>query len=202
MQPRARRSLVQDILNDSNTAAPSKAGPDPKVSSVKSPEAGKDVSKPSDPYVQKADDLDEPVEPTGPRDALVNDEAVSDLEYMRRRMKRTLADVGSDADQKEKVWEQDEEDQDAPEVGQAEEGPEEARIVDTPAEEDADAAVVLSTGRLFVRNLPFKALSKELEELFATCGEVSQVSPYFALLHYPLAWWRKMDWRVVRRKQR
>lgn len=82
-------------------------------------------------------------------------EGVSDVEWMRRRMK--------DGVEGDKTFEQDDQLDDA----------------EKPAEVDA---TILQTGRLFVRNLAFSCTEHELTELFSPYGELSQVRTMFLRL--------------------
>lgn len=89
-------------------------------------------------------------------------EGLSDMEWMRRRMKQSVESVG----QEEKAFEQsDDEDM---KVDKSEQKAEETL--------DPIKETILQTARLFVRNLAFTCTDDELRELFQTFGEVSQVS--------------------------
>lgn len=128
-------------------------------------------------------------------DATVNDEGMTDLEYMYKRMKRK---VGADLEEEEKAFEQsDEEDssnlnqQDDAAPSESEGEEEEDEIDEKEAQkqerqrlalekkakkelEDADS--IMESGRLFVRNLPFETGEDDLEEYFSRFGQVAQVS--------------------------
>jgi multiple RNA-binding domain-containing protein 1 len=81
---------------------------------------------------------------------------VTDMEWMRQRMKGGLGDT----DSLDKVFEQsDTEEQD--QEGSSEKGPTEEMI--------------LRTARLFVRNLTFTCTAEELRPLFEPFGTISQV---------------------------
>lgn len=105
-----------------------------------------------------------------PRDqeGLVNAESpdgLSDMEWMKRRMKQDVEDAGAASD---KVFEQsDDEEQGV-----------DAMDVQTEVK-DLAKETILQTARLFVRNLPFSCTEAELRDLFQPFGEVSQVSRLF-----------------------
>jgi multiple RNA-binding domain-containing protein 1 len=81
---------------------------------------------------------------------------LTDLEWMRQRMRRGLANTNSP----DKAFEQsDSEEQDQ-------------GISD---EKDPTEEIVLRTARLFVRNLTFTCTAEELRPLFGQFGAISQV---------------------------
>ncbi|KZT58178.1 RNA-binding domain-containing protein [Calocera cornea HHB12733] len=102
-------------------------------------------------------------------DAAEEDEAraegISDLEWMRRRMTKSL-----EADAEGKDFEQSDE-EDVPEH----EEPAEPKLSTSEAEKQQSRETILSTGRLFLRNLAYTCTSAELEEHFAPYGEIQQV---------------------------
>lgn len=185
MQPRANRSLVQDILDDTS-GAPDSEVTENQEAAAKPKKTKKEKTATAESAPTPATEAPD-MEVEGPRDEAVDDDGISDLEYMRRRMKRTLADAEEEqADgTEEKVWEQDEEEEEeaAEEQLEPDEDVEEVdpAVEETKAKEEGEAAMVMETGRLFVRNMPFTATSDELEQLFSTCGEVSQVSLHVLL---------------------
>ncbi|KAJ7068837.1 hypothetical protein C8F01DRAFT_1119476 [Mycena amicta] len=90
----------------------------------------------------------------------VADEAISDLEWMRRRMTENAAVV-------EKAFEQSDDEADtAPDTA-------------PPAAEepplDSTKATILQTARLFVRNLAFSCSEQDLQDFFGPFGDISQV---------------------------
>jgi multiple RNA-binding domain-containing protein 1 len=85
-----------------------------------------------------------------------DNEAISDLEWIRRRTKQ-MSDASPD-----KVFEQLDDEHDHSTV------PEEPK---DPAKD-----TIMQTSRLFLRNLPFSCTEAELMELFQPFGEVAQVS--------------------------
>ncbi|KZT19567.1 hypothetical protein NEOLEDRAFT_1077530 [Neolentinus lepideus HHB14362 ss-1] len=86
-------------------------------------------------------------------------EGISDLEWMKQRMKNVQVE--------EKVFEQSDE----------EEGEDDGREEEDHSKElqDPNIETILQTSRLFVRNLAFSCTEDELRELFEPYGEVSQV---------------------------
>jgi len=106
-------------------------------------------AKESHSILPSADPSEQPEEPH-------DNEAISDLEWMRRRMKPLDAPP-------DKVFEQsDDEHQDD----------------DVVPEEQKDPAkdTIMQTSRLFLRNLAFSCTEAELMELFQPFGELVQVS--------------------------
>lgn len=185
MQPRAKRSLVNDILNDTGADSGPPAKSEPTATAVKAKKKAKPetVDPPTAAGSAEAEDAEVP------RDEAVEDEGISDMEYMRRRMKRTLAAAEDEPkEQEEKTWEQDEAEDEGEVEGEVEaddgddvgrglgESTARDRSHDEVPPDDTDAKTVLETGRLFVRNLPYTATTEELDSLFAPHGEVSQVS--------------------------
>ncbi|KAN0136550.1 hypothetical protein V8E53_005597 [Lactarius tabidus] len=85
-----------------------------------------------------------------------NEQGLTDVEWMRQRMKGGVEDTTDP----EKVFEQsDSEDQ----------------AVDVPDDEDPTARTILQTSRLFIRNLTFTCTEDELRGLFQPFGTVSQI---------------------------
>lgn len=122
-------------------------------------------------------------------DTVVNDEGMTDLEYMYKRMKRN---VGADVEAKEdKQFEQSDdeeeadvksdapsEDQEDNELGELEMRRQQRQIkaLEEKARRDQeDTDAIMQSGRLFVRNLPFEASEEEVEEYFSRYGEIAQV---------------------------
>ncbi|KZO97523.1 RNA-binding domain-containing protein [Calocera viscosa TUFC12733] len=94
----------------------------------------------------------------------VREEGISDLEWMRRRMTKSI-----EADAEGKAFEQsDEEDAAEPEA------PVETKLSTSEAEKQQTKETILTTGRLFLRNLAYTCTSSELQEHFAPYGEVQQ----------------------------
>ncbi|KAH7098273.1 RNA-binding domain-containing protein [Auriculariales sp. MPI-PUGE-AT-0066] len=86
---------------------------------------------------------------------------MSDLEWMRQRMRKTVLD------ETDKAFEQSDDEQDPPEASTSK------RTLD--AEEDPTPTDATSTARLFIRNLPYTCTEDELREHFSQQGSVSQV---------------------------
>ncbi|EJT97112.1 hypothetical protein DACRYDRAFT_72431 [Dacryopinax primogenitus] len=96
-------------------------------------------------------------------------EGLSDMEWMRRRMTKTL-----DADAEWKGFEQsDDEDGAADQPNSGAIGVQEQSSKE--AERHQTAETILSTGRLFLRNLAYTCTSAELQEHFSRFGEIQQV---------------------------
>lgn len=100
----------------------------------------------------------DPPETTTTSDEPDNNDAVSDLEWMRRRM-----NLESDSSP-DKVFEQSD---DEHEVNQS----------PIPEEhQDSTTKTIMQTSRLFLRNLAFSCTEAEIMELFQPFGEIVQVS--------------------------
>ena len=102
------------------------------------------------------------------------DETLSDLEYMRRRMRHRVAG----GDEPPKVFEQSDS-----EASEAEEEADEApaaerrraQLEEEQRRDEENVDTIMESGRLFVRNLPYSATEDELESFFTTYGPVEQV---------------------------
>ncbi|KAG6828468.1 hypothetical protein H0H92_007834 [Tricholoma furcatifolium] len=107
-------------------------------------------------------------------EAEARDEAISDLEWMRRRM-------GNSSTVDEKAFEQSDDEDGAPhsttKISVKDTDPKPTTEPEPPQEEKQDPTVetILSTSRLFVRNLAFSCSEEELVELFSPFGELVQV---------------------------
>ncbi|OAX34701.1 RNA-binding domain-containing protein, partial [Rhizopogon vinicolor AM-OR11-026] len=111
-------------------------------------------AKESHPVLPATDPPETDVIPEGPDD----NEAISDLEWMRRRMK-SVSDASPD-----KVFEQsDDEHEDV----------DHSAVPDEPKDPAKDT--IMQTSRLFLRNLAFSCTEAELMEQFQPFGEVAQV---------------------------
>ncbi|KAF9261016.1 RNA-binding domain-containing protein [Marasmius fiardii PR-910] len=97
-----------------------------------------------------------------PVNAEMNEEGLSDMDWMRRRMSKHVDDV-------EKVYEQSDGEVcgDNPKAKSPTPQPEKP--------EDPTKETILQTGRLFVRNLAFSCTKSDLEEIFNPFGTISQV---------------------------
>jgi multiple RNA-binding domain-containing protein 1 len=100
----------------------------------------------------------DPPETTTISDGPDNNETVSDLEWMRRRM-----NLASDSSP-DKVFEQSDDEHEVHQSAVSEE------------HEDSTTKTIMRTSRLFLRNLAFSCTENEIMELFQPFGEVAQVS--------------------------
>ena len=100
-----------------------------------------------------------PVAHGEPQDPQIQ-QGLTDLEWMRQRMKGGIEDAADP----EKIFEQSDSEDQAEKV---------------PEDEDPTVKTILHTARLFVRNLTFTCTEDELCGLFQPFGAVSQVGgPY------------------------
>ncbi|KAA1466873.1 hypothetical protein DENSPDRAFT_831780 [Dentipellis sp. KUC8613] len=88
-------------------------------------------------------------------------EGLSDLEWMRRRMKEGV---------EEKAFEQSDD-----EGGEGEVTPDDTAAASLEDAKDPTKETILQTGRLFVRNLAFSCTEDELRTLFQPFGQISQI---------------------------
>jgi len=95
---------------------------------------------------------------------------MSDLDYLRSRVRPMAAD--EEEEEAESEAEESEEEEEAEEAEAEEAGEPAAAAADGAEAEEAAAA---ASGRLFVRNLPFTASEEELSALFSQHGELSSV---------------------------
>ncbi|KAK9806736.1 hypothetical protein WJX72_000950 [[Myrmecia] bisecta] len=98
-----------------------------------------------------------------PKDAAVMDEGVSDLDYLRSRMKVRLSEEAEEPELREANQAERSEDEPASDADE-----------DMSGEAGSEASIE-ETGRLFVRNLPFLATEADLSELFGEYGELAEV---------------------------
>ncbi|KAG8843018.1 Multiple RNA-binding domain-containing protein 1 [Serendipita sp. 405] len=121
---------------------------------------------------KKADDA---VDKENEREEATADQGeVSDMEWMRRRMRASQVD---DNDMREeKMFEQSDEDEDDRMQG-VEKTAQEPKAQQPTEEVSSDPTrdAILSNGRLFVRNLAFSCTEQELSTHFATFGDIEQV---------------------------
>ncbi|KAK0445041.1 uncharacterized protein EV420DRAFT_1648558 [Desarmillaria tabescens] len=101
-------------------------------------------------------DMQDP-EVNAPDTEPVNQEGLSDLDWMKRHLSKKVDEV-------ERVFEQPDDEEPASTTPAVPEAPKD------PTEE-----TILQTSRLFVRNLAFSCTDTELQELFSRYGEISQV---------------------------
>lgn len=119
-----------------------------------------------------------PALPAAPSDQAAADEQLSDLEYMRRRMRHTVA-----GGEEQKAFEQSDSEAES-EASESESEPEEiaqenarrrAKLEAEQRKEEENVDTIMQSGRLFVRNLPFTATEEELESFFSAYGPLAQV---------------------------
>ncbi|RDB18321.1 Multiple RNA-binding domain-containing protein 1 [Hypsizygus marmoreus] len=108
------------------------------------------------------------------------EEGISDVDWMTRRMTRTVDVV-------EKVFEQSDDEDEERKTSDRSRNPETAQTTTEPElPKDPTKETILQTARLFVRNLAFSCTDAELLELFRPFGEISQVHiPVDALTKQP-----------------
>lgn len=114
-----------------------------------------------------------------PSDGAACDEGLTDLEYMRRRMRHTVAgedqpQVFEQSDSEAESEEGEEESDDDEDVRQESERRRAAQE-EKQRKDEEDVDTIMESGRLFVRNLPFSATEDEVASFFASFGEVEQV---------------------------
>ncbi|KAG0258745.1 hypothetical protein DFQ27_004474 [Actinomortierella ambigua] len=118
------------------------------------------------------------------KDDMVNNEEVSDLDWLRSRMKPTpeQQEQSKDEDGDEEMEEEKEKEEDK----KAEQPTKEAdqptiakpvvvQIVSAEDEAEATRTAIADTGRLFVRNLPYGCTEEELRALFEKFGPLSEI---------------------------
>lgn len=198
MKPRSKRKAWGNGENQDADAAL-----DPATFSEEAPKAAKKRKSTKEDDANAGKDTDE-AEKEVAADSAVNDEGMTDLEYMYKRMKRK---VGADLEEEEQKAFEQSDDEDAggekkkeiaasdeseeEEEEEKEEEEEEEEVDEKEAQkqerqrialekkakkdqEDADS--IMESGRLFVRNLPFETVEDDLEEYFSKFGQVAQVS--------------------------
>ncbi|KAJ1686055.1 hypothetical protein LUZ63_017445 [Rhynchospora breviuscula] len=116
-------------------------------------------------------------------------EAVTDMEYLRSRVKKNWSDSESESEsesESDKEPESEKESESEPELEKESEEELESNLKHTERDGGGmsgsevvnpsdERKLVLDTGRLFVRNLPYTSTEDELRELFSQHGDVSQV---------------------------
>lgn len=120
-------------------------------------------------------------------DKVLNDEGMTDIDYMYKRMKRKVGEDLEEADKKfdqsdseaeddgdENVKDSDEESIDEEHLIRQQQEKMEMEEKAKKDQENVDA--IMTSGRIFVRNLPFSATEEELEDYFSRYGAVTQVS--------------------------
>lgn len=174
------------VMRPRNKKDRSWANDDPQVTASVVPSANRNTSLegPSSPQV-RTNPLDIPkstrsqkrLDPKIPdTEPIADDDTVSDLEWMKRRMGQVLlddtdavaSDTGLDFVQSD--------DDDA--------GPNEKELINVdqhPPPIDPTADSMAETSRLFLRNLAYSCSASDLEEAFKPFGELSQVGLTFIL---------------------
>lgn len=112
-----------------------------------------------------------------PTDGAAADEALSDLEYMRRRMRHKVAgDEPKAFEQSDEESESDDEDaEEAPAAEEEAAARRRAQLEEKQRKDEENVDTIMESGRLFVRNLPFSATEDELAAMFESYGSVEQV---------------------------
>lgn len=147
------------------------------VEAQNTPKAPKKARKPSTEPEPEPEPKPESESEPAPSDGAAQNEELSDLEYMRRRMRHKVAgeappafeqsDEDEDEDDEEEEEEEEEEDADA--------AAHRARLAEEEHRDEENVDTIMQFGRLFVRNLPFSATEDELESFFGAYGPVAQV---------------------------
>lgn len=133
------------------------------VEAQNTPKAPKKARKPST--------EPEPELEPAPSDGAAQNEELSDLEYMRRRMRHKVAGDAPPAFEQSDEDEEDEEDEEE----DADAAAHRARLAEEEHRDEENVDTIMQSGRLFVRNLPFSATEDELESFFGAYGPVAQV---------------------------
>lgn len=176
MQPRAKSKLWE---NDSIVVHTADLNGEVGKKASQGKKEGKEKSVPVEVEIDKGNsDTDEE------SNDLARDEAVSDMDYFRSRVKKELSDSesesgGSDDENENSDDESENSDESLQRgnVAQAEVAEDtHAEDLENPSSTFKDEKEeILETGRLFVRNLPYTAIEDELEEHFSKFGNISQV---------------------------
>lgn len=205
MQPRAKSKLWE---NDSIVSHTADINGEVGKKGSQGKKEGKEKLVPVEVEIDKGNsDTDE--ESNDP----ARDEAVSDMDYFRSRVKKELSDSESesggsdddDDDDKNDNCNDKDEDSDLSNESLQRGNVAQAEVAeDTHAEDHENPSStlkdekeeILETCRLFVRNLPYTAIEDELEEHFSKFGNISQVhlvvdkdtkrSKGLAYIHYAL----------------
>ncbi|KAK8608225.1 hypothetical protein V6N13_023654 [Hibiscus sabdariffa] len=180
MQPRVKSKMwANDIVLDTPINQNSKATEKKDVAEKESRKTSASVDVDSDETDIALDENE-----TKASDNVPRNEVVSDMDYFKSRVKKDWSDSESDdseenddADQKGKQNSSSENViQDQIQEGSSKDLDGEILDPGNPSlGEKADRDLVLESGRLFVRNLPYTATEDELTELFSKFGDLSQV---------------------------
>ncbi|EIW74821.1 RNA-binding domain-containing protein [Coniophora puteana RWD-64-598 SS2] len=148
--------------NDAEVSHPAAPVPSSSTTAKATSEQSKDSADANDPPDEEMAEPS-PHVPDG-------DEAISDMEWMRRRMAAasTLSQPAEDA-REEKAFYQSEDEDDNTRQDSTKATPE------PEAEKDPAKETILETSRLFLRNLTFSCTEEEIREHFQPFGNISQV---------------------------
>lgn len=129
------------------------------------------------------------------QDEALNDEGLTDLDYMAKRMRRNVgleqqaaqaaakkakqfeqsdSEAGSESSDSDQSDEESDEEED--EVTKAKQEKERLALEEKARKDQEAVDTIMGSSRLFVRNLPFSASEEDLEQHFAVFGPVKQVS--------------------------
>ena len=162
MAPKAKRKTWE---NDEDAGVADRA-PEPERPKKRKAEKAKAAEKEADAATEDG---------AAKKDHVAENEELSDLEYMRRRMRHRVGGEPEKAfeqseDEAEPEEEEDEEDEEDEQARRDRE-----RLAEEQRKDQENVDIIMQSGRLFVRNLPFTATEEELETFFATFGPVEQV---------------------------
>lgn len=183
MQPRTQSKLwANDTVVGKNTKSTSQENLSQK--------GGRKLS------VSKENESDENEEHSTKADP-ARDEALSDMDYFKSRVKAELSDSDSDLEHNEDTPGENTDNEDVDERLMEDNhdngttDPSQGRVAEegsfgsidneldehgnTPESTNDEKEQVLKTGRLFIRNLPYSATEEELTELFSKFGDLSEV---------------------------
>ncbi|PWN26296.1 hypothetical protein BDZ90DRAFT_265235 [Jaminaea rosea] len=128
------------------------------------------------------------------QDEALNDEGLTDLDYMAKRMRRNVgleqqaaqaaakkakqfeqsdSEAGSESSDSDQSDEESDEEED--EVTKAKQEKERLALEEKARKDQEAVDTIMGSGRLFIRNLPFSASEEDLEQHFAVFGPVKQV---------------------------
>ncbi|KAK8618630.1 hypothetical protein V6N13_132616 [Hibiscus sabdariffa] len=180
MQPRVKSKMwANDIVLDTPVNQNSKATEKKDVAEKESRKTSASVDVDSDETDIALDENE-----TKASDNVARNEVISDMDYFKSRVKKDWSDSESDdseenddGDQKGKQNSSSENViQDQIQEGSSKDLDGEILDPGNPSSgEKDDRDLVLESGRLFVRNLPYTATEDELTELFSKFGDLSQV---------------------------
>lgn len=214
MAPKKKRKTWQneeddpeEKLKDSSSAAAAVEEAGELRKAKKAKQAATDVnaviSAPSAPVAPQVEERE--VTP----DAALNDEELTDMDYLAKRMKRNVA-----AEEPVKTFEQSDseddkdgkdEDEDSEAESEVEDEVAKARVekqrvsAEEKAKKDQEAVdTIMASGRLFIRNLPFAATEEDVTKHFSSFGPLKQVSTVSLRTFFPPLDERTYDDRMYR----